>query len=243
VPGSGENAVDHRAADPALRVHFLGPLPYDSFLALQRRLAYEIGGDPSLASLIVCEHPPGITVGREGSRLHVRPTPDELAAREWRLRWVARGGGVMLHLPGQVCAYPILPLQTLKKSPAEYLAELHQCVADVVRKHGLEPRIEAARPGVWVGDRRVAHVGVAVRGGVTAFGAVLNVCPDLELFDGIACDGDPRPMTSLERECPTRVRLSSVRLDLAEAVAARFGYPRQSVFHTHNILHANAHPR
>ena len=94
-----------------------------------------------------------------------------------------------------------------------------------------------------VGDRRVAHAGVAVRSGVSAFGVVLNACPDLELFEQIDCDGDPRPMTSLERESPLRVRPQAVRVLLAEAIAKRFGYPRQSVFHTHNILHANAHPR
>lgn len=229
--------------DAALRVYLLGSLPYDSFLAFQRRLVYEVSGDPELASLVVCEHPPIITIGREGSRRHVRLAPEELASREWRQRYVARGGGTLLSVPGQVCLYPILPLAALRLNPAQYLSDLLECVAGVVREHGVAATIDPERPGLYVRDRRIAHAGIAVRSGVTAFGVVLNVCPDLELFERIDCDGDPRPMTSLERECPTRVRPAGLRVELANAVAARFGYSRQSVFHSHNILHANAHRR
>ncbi len=229
--------------DAALRVYLLGALPYEQFLAFQRRLVYEVSGDPELAALIICEHPPFITIGREGSRRHVRLSPEELASREWRQRYVARGGGTMLFVPGQVCVYPILPLATLRINPAKYLGELLESVAGVVRGHGVQSFIDSERPGIRVGGRRIAHAGIAVRSGVTAFGAVLNVCPDLELFERIDCDGDPRPMTSLERESPTRVRPAGIRVELANAVAARFGYSRQSVFHSHNILHANAHRR
>ena len=235
--------LESESSEAALRVYLLGSLPYEQFLAFQRRLVYEVSGDPELASLVICEHPPIIIIGREGSRGHVRLSPEEMASREWRQRYVARGGGTMLHLPGQICAYPILPLDSLRLTPAKYLSELLDCVAGVVRRHGVEATIDTERPGIRVGDRRVAQAGIAVRSGVTAFGAVLNVCPDLELFERIDCDGDPRPMTSLERECPTRVRTAGIRVELANAIAARFGYSRQSVFHSHNILHANAHRR
>jgi lipoyl(octanoyl) transferase len=79
----------------------------------------------------------------------------------------------------------------------------------------------------------VAHVGAAVHGGVTAFGLVLNVDPDLEPFRAVHCDGDPHPMTSVQRETPSRVRVPAVRQRLVEAVAARFGFARVSLFHTH----------
>lgn len=234
---------DQGSNEAALRVYLLGTLPYDQFLTFQRRLVYEVGGDPTMASLILCEHPPIITIGREGSRRHVRLAPDELARREWPQRYVSRGGGTMLHLPGQVCAYPILPLAEVRRSPAIYLADLLHCAAGVVRGLGIDVVVDGERPGLRIGDRRVAHAGISVRSGVTAFGIALNVNPDLELFERIDCDGDPRPMTSLERESPTRVRSSGIRVDLANAIAARFGYTRQSVVHSHNILHANAHRR
>jgi lipoyl(octanoyl) transferase len=233
--------IERTESGAALRVYLLGALPYDEFQAFQRRLAYEVGGDPELASLVLCEHPPIVTIGRDGSRRHVRLTPEAMTGREWRQRYVARGGGTMLHLPGQVCAYPILPLPWLRRSPGQYLAELLDCAAEVVRSYGVVATVDTARPGVRVGDRRVAHAGVAVRSGVSAFGLVLNVCPDLELFESIDCDGDPKPMTSLERESPRRVRVAGVRVELANAIAARFGYSRQTALHSHNNLHANAH--
>lgn len=239
MPGPERPPTDAPPPTAALRVYLLGSLPFDSFLAFQRRLVYEISGDPTLASVVICDHPPEVTIGREGSRLHVKPTPDQLAAQKLRVRWVARGGGVMLHVPGQVCAYPILPLADLRLTPAGYRDALLEAGADVLRRYKLEPTLDADRPGLRVGDRRVLHAGLAVRAGVTSFGLVVNVCPDLELFDAVACDGDPKPMTSLERESPLRIRPAAVRLDLADAVARRFGYARQSVFHTHTIFHAN----
>ncbi len=227
----------------ALRVFLLGSLPFEEYLAFQRRLAYEVGGEPELASLVVCEHPPLVTIGRDGSRRHVRLAPEAMAGREWRQRYVARGGGTMLHVSGQVCAYPILPLASLRRTPGEYLNELLEAARGVVASYGVDAAIDAERPGLRVGDRRIAHAGIAVRSGVTAFGLVFNVCPDLELFESIHCDGDPNPMTSLERESPRRVRLAGARVELADAIAARFGYSRQTVLHSHNNLHANAHRR
>jgi len=218
---------------PALHAYLLGRLDFDALLALQRRVAYDVTGEPGAGAVLVCDHPPGITVGREGSRAHVRPEPEELTARGWPVRWVARGGGVLLHLPGQVACYPILPLADLNLTPAAYLADLQALVVELLAGYDMRAEIDPVAPGVRVNGRRIAHVGAAVRGGVTAFGLVLNVDPDLEPFRAVHCDGDPQPMTSVQRESPSRVRIASVRTQLVEAVAARFGFARVSLFHTH----------
>ena len=186
--------------------------------------AYEVAGDPSCAAVIVCDHPPAITIGRQGSRMHVRTEP--LAA----IRWVARGGGVVLHAPGQVACYPILPLDRMQLTPAAYLAGLRGVVGDLLAGFGV--RAESDSTTVRVNGRRIAHFGVAVRNWVTSFGFVLNVAPDLELFRDIDCDGDPVPVTSLQRECPTRVRIPAVRQRLLELLARRFDFGRVSVFHS-----------
>ena len=218
---------------PALHAYLLGRLDFDALLALQRRLAYDVSGDTGAGAVVVCDHPPGITVGREGSRAHIRPEPEELTARGWPARWVARGGGVLLHLPGQVACYPVLPLDHLNLTPAAYVAELQSLVVELLAEYDLRAEPDPVAPGVKVNGRRIAHVGAAVRGGVTAFGLVLNADPDLEPFRAVHCDGDPLPMTSVQRETPSRVRISSVRQRLVEAVAARFGFARVSLFHTH----------
>src|SRR5260370_23989127 len=81
------------AADIALQVYLLGPVDFEAALALQRLLVYQVAGDRSCAALLLCEHPPLITVGREGSRAHVLCEAEELRARRWPVRWVNRGGG------------------------------------------------------------------------------------------------------------------------------------------------------
>ena len=225
-----------------LGIYLLGELPFEALFALQRRLIYDVSGGNGDGVVIVCDHPAGITVGREGSRAHIRLAPEELTARHWPVRWVARGGGVMLHVPGQVAVYPILPLDPLGLTPAGYVRELCAAVAGALAAVGVTATADTEAPGVVVGRRRVAHIGTAVRNGVTAFGAVVNVSPDLELFRGIDCDGRPRPMTSASREAPVPVRPAAVRQRLAEEVARRFGYDHVSVFHTHPPLPAGPTP-
>ena len=227
--------------DRVLHAYLLGRTGCDDVLALQRRFVYDVAGAPESGCVIVCEPEPGITIGREGSRVHVRPGPEALHAREWPVRWEARGGGAMLHLPGQVVCYPVVSLAALQMTPAGYVRELGLLVADLLGEYDIRGEVDDARPGVWVGGRRVAHVGVAVRDGVTGFGLVLNVAPDLEPFRDVRCDGDPRPMTSVQRETTARVRVPAVRQQLVERVARRFRFDRVAVFHHHPAL--SPHPR
>jgi lipoyl(octanoyl) transferase len=224
-------------ADQTLQVYLLGTVDFDTALQFQRRLVYEISGDRSRAVLILCEHPPTISVGRDGSREHVNFEPHDLALREWPLRWVNRGGGCLLHAPGQLAAYPILPLDRLGLDLQGYLDRLHGVLLDAITKMEVPARLRASRAGIWANGRMLAHVGVAVREWVTYFGAAINVHPDLELFRRVmvAGPGEP-PMTSLARECRERVRDGAVRQQLIEGFAERFGFETTSLFHNHPAL-------
>jgi lipoyl(octanoyl) transferase len=233
----GEAHDTPRGHGRALCAYLLGTLGHDDYLALQRRLVYDVTGDRDAGAVVLCDHPPGVAIGREGSRVHVRPGPEELYARGWPVRWVSRGGGAMLHLPGQVACYPILALDRLDLTPTAYLAELQSLVVDLLRGYDIAATADPGRPGVRVGSRRIAHVGVAVRSWVACFGLVLNVDPDLEPFRDVSCDGDPLPMTSVQRETPARVRVAGVRQRLVELVAGRFAFDRVSLFHTHPGLY------
>ena len=234
MPNAAARPPNESPAARALSAYLLGGLSFDALLGLQRRLVYDVGGEPDAGALVVCDHPVGVTIGREGSRLHVRPSPEELHAREWPVRWVSRGGGALLHLPGQVTCYPIVALDRLGLTPAAYLRELEAVVVELLGDFSITGTTDPERPGVRVGHRLVAHVGVAVRGGVTGFGLTVNVAPDLEPFRDVRCDGDPEPMTSIQREAHgTRARAAGVRQRLVELVAARFRFDRVSLFHTH----------
>src|SRR5438093_10868911 len=109
--GSAKAAMQEVAGSSlALQVYLLGTVDFEALLRFQRRLHYEISGEREAAALILCEHPPLISVGRHGSRAHILLEPPELQVRGWRVRWVNRAGGCWLHQPGQLAAYALLPL-------------------------------------------------------------------------------------------------------------------------------------
>jgi lipoyl(octanoyl) transferase len=237
----------------ALSAYLFGALDFDAFISLQRRLVYDVGGDRTTGAVILCEHPPCVTIGREGSRAHIRPNFDLLTAclrtheraesetSDSPVQWVSRGGGTMLHLPGQVACYPIVPLDLLGLTAARYLEELQNIALDLLRKFDLFGTIDQDRPGIRVNGRRVVHFGVAIRERITCFGFVVNVNPNLGPFHEVNCDGDPVPMTSIQRESPARVRVSGIRQWLLELIAARFGFDRVSIFHNHpSLLHRSS---
>src|SRR5581483_11812554 len=87
--------------DTTLQAYLLGSVDFDAALRLQRRCHFDVTGDRTQAFVLACEHPPLITVGRHGSRAHIRFEPQDLQTRHWDVRWVNRGGGCLLHLPGQ----------------------------------------------------------------------------------------------------------------------------------------------
>ena len=219
------------AADPLLQVYLLGSVDFEAALALQRRLVYQVSGDSAAAALIICEHPPLITVGREGSRAHILYEPEDLKARRWSIRWVNRGGGSLLHLPGQFAVYPVLALDRMGLSLRTYLDRLAEVLRLVLADFGVPARVRAGHEGVWVGDRIIAAVGVAVRNWVAYYGAYLNVHTDLAPFRRLrSIYPDAGPMTSLERERRGPLRPSLVRERLVEHFAACFGFARTALF-------------
>lgn len=230
-------ATECETADMALQVYLLGTIDLPSLLQAQRRMVYDVAGDRSRGVLVLCDHLHAVSIGREGSCAHVGYEASDLTSREWPVRWVNRGGGVLLHAPGQLAIYPILALDRLGLDLQGYLDRLHDVLIDVLA--GLEiPAVRRPhRAGVFVRNRMIAHVGVAVRDWVSYFGAAVNVDTDLEPFRPVQCAGmgEP-PMTSVQREARVPVRASSVRLRLAEAFATAFGFDRTALFHNHPAL-------
>ncbi len=214
-----------------LCAYLLGSLPFEEWLHWQRRLVYDTGETPERGTVVLCEHPPTVTIGREGSHAHLGIPVEQLQRQQCPVHWVARGGGVMLHLPGQLACYPILRLDRLGLTPAAYVDQLAGLMLELLAEYELPVTIDRQRPGIVCRGRRIAHIGVAVRGAITAFGLILNVDPDLRLFYRVRCDGDPRPMTSLQRELGSRCRVSGVRQRLLERMQSRFGFARLSIFH------------
>lgn len=170
-------------ASESLQVFLLGTVDFDSALPLQERFRDEVSqrGD-RLGGLFLCEHPPVVTIGREGSQTHLRRDVSEFNKLGIEVRWLNRGGGAWMQCPGQIAIYPIVPLRRLGFGLAEYRQRLELAVLDVCRELHVAAHCIDEEPGVFCSLGQLATVGVAVRSWVTTHGLTLNVRPDLSLL-------------------------------------------------------------
>jgi len=221
----------------ALRIYLLGAVEFEAALTLQRTLAFEMAGQRDSAALVLCEHPPILTVGRDGSPADIRCNINELRLRNWPVRWVNRGGGTLLHLPGQLAIYPILPLDWRRLGLADYLVRFQRILVAVLDDFSVPAETRPGQPGVWSGGRLVAGVGVAVRDWVAYYGAYLNIDADLIPFRIVRSGpSEQEPMTSLVRERRSPLRPAMVRERLLEHFTAAFPFARTAVFSHHPCL-------
>ncbi len=224
----------------AVEAYLLGLVDFEACLNLQQRLVYELSGrDDGQIALVICEHPSVITVGREGSRGHVRFDPEELTARGLSVRWVNRGGGCLLHAPGQLAIYPIVPLGWHGFTVGEYLARLQRGLIETLAEVGIAAQTRPGRMDLWGRTGQLAAVGVAVKGWTTYHGAYINVAPSLHPFRGIESDPASRaPMSSLAMERPQGVRMSTVREGLVRHLTQALGCWRYHLYTSHPLLAA-----
>jgi lipoyl(octanoyl) transferase len=219
-----------------VHIHLLGTVDFEDCLSLQRRLAYDaLSRSDGRIVVLVCEHPPLITVGRSGSRAHVRFTGAELNERQLEIRYVARGGGAILHAPGQLAIYPIVPLAWHGWSVGEYLRRLQTALKSFLIEFKVQP---ATLPNSFALSGRsgvLAAVGVGIRGGVTLHGAFLNVNPEMRDFGRVETAGR-QTMSSLlsHRALPTK--MTKVRAALVTHLAEALGLERYHLHTGHPLL-------
>src|SRR5438876_965074 len=126
--------------DFPVHIHVLGTVDFEDCLSLQRRLAYDALSRPDgRIVVLICEHPPLITIGRAGSRADVRLTSSELAARGLEIRHISRGGGAILHAPGQLAIYPIVPLALHGWTIGDYLRRLQTALHGLLFEFNAKP--------------------------------------------------------------------------------------------------------
>lgn len=163
----------------------LGRVPYRAALEFQHRAVETRARGESPDVLYFVEHEPVLTVGRGGHDGNLLLSAADYARRGIEIVPVERGGDVTYHGPGQVIGYPIVALETLPggRDLHRYLRDLEEAILRVLASYGLDASRRPPYTGVWVGDRKVAAIGVAVRRWVTFHGFALNVNPDLTHFD------------------------------------------------------------
>jgi lipoyl synthase len=186
-----------RSTSGELRVRRLGRVTYADGDVLQRALH-----DRSTADyLLLLEHPHVYTLGTRADPTHVLVPPATVGAE---LVHVDRGGDVTYHGPGQLVGYPIVTLPEWRdgmRDVVAYVRRLEAVLVDALAALGVAANVCPGLTGVWVGDDKIAAIGVKVAGGRTRHGFALNVDPDLEMFDHIVpCGIRDLRVTSLAAE-------------------------------------------
>lgn len=170
--------------------------------------------------LLLLEHPPTYTCGRSTRPEHLPAWPGP----GFEVVPVERGGSITYHGPGQLVGYPILALRPPEQDLHRYLRRLEEVLIRLLASYGLQGRARPGLTGVWVGEEKVAAIGIHVRHWVTMHGFALNVCPDLGYFRAIRpCGLDGRAVTSLAALLPDPPGLEQVASRAGRCFAEVFG--------------------
>jgi lipoyl(octanoyl) transferase len=205
-----------------LRVRWLGRMEFQRALALQEEIVLKKREDPSVEDqLLLLEHEPVYTIGRTPDRSSLsaagRIRRGEVGAAHlpYPLFVINRGGQATYHGPGQLMGYPIIDLRRCGHDLHKYLRWVEQSLIDLLAKYGIAAARRESLTGVWVGDRKIASIGVGVRHWITMHGFALNVCGDLSPFNHIVpCGINDVAMTSIEKETGTPVSVSRIAASL-----------------------------
>jgi lipoyl(octanoyl) transferase len=212
----------------------LGRVDYETGLRLQQTLV-ELRHQQRIGNvLLLLEHPPVLTLGRNAQRDNVLASDELLARRGVSIHEINRGGDVTYHGPGQLVGYPILDLRsfTPRLGAVDYVRRLEEVLIRSCAEYGVLTQRIAGRTGVWtlaggaIPEKKIAAIGVHISRGITSHGFALNVATDLRDFELIVpCGISDRAVTSLELEVPSSPAptLEAVSNTVARQFGAVFG--------------------
>ncbi|WP_348263528.1 lipoyl(octanoyl) transferase LipB [Telmatobacter sp. DSM 110680] len=225
---------------------YLGRVAYDEGLRLQAEIAALRLESRVDNILLLLEHPPVLTLGRNARRENVLASDELLAQRGVSLHEINRGGDVTYHGPGQLVGYPIFDLRSLQNAkggrlgPVDFVRMMEEALIRVCGVYGVRAGRIAGLTGVWCSgavsgddaaqhsrkekDRKIGAIGIHVSRGITSHGFAFNVTTDLRDFQLInPCGITDKPVTSLEREVPEGVKVPGLE-EIALQAARQFGH-------------------
>jgi len=179
-----------------------GRMRYQPAYNLQMQLVDEIKNAPDAprAYLVLLEHEPVLTLGRSADKNDLLASAEHLREKGIELHQVDRGGKITYHGPGQVVGYPIIPLAGDRRDVHKYLRSLERILIDVLGPFGIAAGRAKGYTGVWVGDEKIAAIGVGITRWITFHGFALNVNTDLDAFSLITpCGITDKGITSMKK--------------------------------------------
>jgi len=226
---------------------YLGRVAYEPGLRLQAELSALVSAGRLANVLLLLEHPPVLTLGRNASRANVLASDEMLAGRGMTLHEINRGGDVTYHGPGQLVGYPLFDLRSLKNSngarlgPVDFVRGMEEVLIRVCAQYGVPAARIAGLTGVWCGvqasgeptaaastgppgqEKKIAAIGIHVAKGITSHGFAFNVSTDLRDFQLIVpCGIADHGVTSLSEQLNNPARVPALE-SVAHQAARQFG--------------------
>ena len=197
----------------------LGLSPFKEGWDLQKELVKKRQYGQIKDTLILAEHEPVYTLGKNANENHILQN----SPRDVKTYQIERGGDVTFHGPGQLVGYPIMDLHNYNKSISCYMRSLEQLIIDTLAEFRVTAERKDGLTGVWVGDEKIAALGVRVTRWITMHGFALNVSPDLTYYSGIIpCGIFEYGVTSMAKQLTDEVAVDSVKQVLIEKFMNQF---------------------
>ncbi|MHB9041794.1 MAG: lipoyl(octanoyl) transferase LipB [Melioribacteraceae bacterium] len=203
----------------------LGLIDYKQAWDLQKeifdlRLRNEIND-----TFFLLEHPHTYTLGKVAERENLISSESQLKELGISVYDIDRGGDITYHGPGQIVGYPIIKLSDWKEDTHLYLRGLEEVIILTCREYGIETERNPKYTGVWIGERKIAAIGIKVSRWITMHGFAFNVNTDLSYFGGIIpCGIKDKDVTSLQRELGREISIDEVKEKLIKNFIKVFDY-------------------
>jgi lipoate-protein ligase B len=216
-----------------LNIISLGIEPYKKIWDFQHQL-HKLRVDGKIGDVfILLEHSNVYTLGKVAKRDHLLVSPQKLTEEKIDLFEIDRGGDITYHGPGQIVGYPIIKLDDLYQDIHRYLRELEEVIIQTLKIYGINGERHPEYTGVWVGNEKIAAIGIKVSRWVTMHGFAFNINTDLSYFGKIIpCGISDKGVTSLEKISGEKHSIEEVKKYLIENFMKIFKYDELVIFYS-----------
>jgi len=198
---------------PKILIEDWSLIPFREAWSRQEAYVRDIQKGVRPSTLILCEHPPVLTIGREGGEQNVKIDPSLLTSQGIEMIPINRGGDITAHNLGQLIGYPLFNLSEFRQDLHWFLRSIEDIIMQVLEEYGIASGRVEGKTGVWIEEeRKICAIGLHCSRWVTSHGFALNVNNDLSIFDWIIPCGIPdKEVTSIHRELGKNIDMEDLK--------------------------------
>tara|TARA_Y100000814_G_scaffold245614_1_gene190792 strand:- start:2064 stop:2738 length:675 start_codon:yes stop_codon:yes gene_type:complete len=200
---------------------WLGTLDYNTAFSFQKSLHLQRVNNQIVDQLLFLEHHPVFTKGRRSKNEDLLEAPSLIKTMGADILETDRGGEITFHGPGQLIIYPIISVRRLK-GPIQYVRMLEQCIIESLYEFDIKSNCIQGLTGVWVGDNKIAAIGVKISNGISLHGCSINISPDLSWYNYIIpCGIKDKGITSIQKlndKFPTSLEFAEIFIKRFETI-------------------------